>query len=170
MSEKTVHIALEGDGMRLAGTTGSGHRVVMDDADGGQGPSPSELVPVALAGCTAMDVISILRKKRQEVTRYEVEATGQQREGGHPAVFTRIDVLHIVEGPRVDPEAVRRSIELSATRYCAVGATLSTGVTEIHHAFLLRTDAGEQRGEVVVTGPLQESETTRAATAGSTSA
>ena len=87
---------------------------------------PAELVPLALAGCTAMDVISILRKKRQDVRRYAVEAAGTQ-EADHPNAFTRIDVVHVVEGSGIDLEAVRRAIELSATKYCSVGATLSSG-------------------------------------------
>ncbi len=166
MSQKTARVALEGDGLRFSATTGSGHSLVLDDAAGGGGPSPSELVPVAVAACTAMDVISILRKKRQQVTRYEVEASGWQREEANPAIFTRIEILHVVDGPAVDVEAVRRAIELSATRYCSVGGTLSTGSTEIHHAYLLRTDAGEQRGEVVVTGPNQDPGAREALTAG----
>ena len=101
-----------------------------------------------------MDVISILRKKRQDVHRYEVEAKGSQ-EDGHPNTFTRIDVVHVVEGTGIDVEAVRRAIELSATKYCSVGATLSSGLTEVHHAYVVRDDAvdGEQAAEVIVLGP-----------------
>jgi putative redox protein len=156
MSRKSAQIALEGDGLRFVATTGSGHRLILDNGEGDTGPRPAELVPVAVAACTAMDVISILRKKRQEVDRYEVEATGDQRDDANPAIFTRVDLLHVVEGPSVDVEAVRRAIELSATRYCSVGGTLSTGTTEIHHAYLVRSGGTEQRGEVVVTGPNED--------------
>ena len=156
MSRKSAQVVLDGDGLRFEATTGSGHRLVLDDRKGGTGPSPSELVPVSVAACTAMDVISILRKKRQEITRYAVEVTGDQREDANPAIFTRVDLLHVVEGPTLDLEAVRRAIELSATRYCAVGGTLSTGATEIHHAYLVRSGGTEQRGVVVVTGPNQD--------------
>jgi putative redox protein len=153
MAVKTASIALDGTGLRFVGRTGSGHMLVLDDATGDTGPRPAELIPMALAACTAMDVISILRKKRQEVTRYEVRADGVQ-EDGHPNAFTRIDVLHAVEGPALDVEAVRRAIELSATRYCSVGATLSSGITEIHHAYLVRDQDGVERtGEVIVLGP-----------------
>ncbi len=153
MTIKTASVASDGPNLRLTGMTGSGHRLVMDDAAGDTGPRPAELIPLALAGCTAMDVISILRKKRQEITRYEVHAIGVQLDEP-PALFSRIDVEHVVEGPDVDIEAVRRAIELSATRYCAVGSTLSTGVTEIHHGYVVR-DGGRRRvtGEVVVLGP-----------------
>ncbi len=154
MATKTASVVLEGDGLRFAVETGSGHTFVLDDAAGDSGARPAELVPAAVAACTAMDVISILRKKRQVVTRYEVRASGQQTEGAHPAVFTRVDVVHVIDGPALDIGAVRRAIELSATRYCSVGGTLATGVTEIHHAYLVHDEAGDERmGEVVVTGP-----------------
>lgn len=152
MSLKTSTVTLEGDALRFVARAGSGHSIVLDDAAGDAGMRPAELVPVALAGCTAMDVISILRKKRQPVARYEVRANGIQADA-HPAVFTRIDVVHLVEGA-VEVEAVRRAIELSATRYCSVGGTLATGVTEVRHSYVVRDGAGgEWMGEVLVTGP-----------------
>ncbi len=155
MNLKTSCLTLEGDGLRFLAEAGSGHSLILDDATGGSGMRPSELIPLAVAGCTAMDVISILRKKHQTITRYEVRASGAQ-EDLHPNAFVRIDVIHIIEGERIDVEAVRRAIELSATKYCAVGATLSTGMTEIHHAYLVRNESGEERmAEVVVTGPFE---------------
>ncbi len=155
MSVKTAELILDGDGLRFIAAAGSGHSIVLDDGEGDTGMRPAELVPVALAGCTAMDVISILRKKRQPVTRYEVRAEGEQRDQPQPALFTRIDVLHVVDGgPDLDVEAVRRSIELSATKYCSVGATLASGVTEIHHRYLVRRPGlPDETAEVLVEGP-----------------
>lgn len=153
MSVKTASVTLAGMGLGLVGRTGSSHRVLLDDSAGDTGARPSELVPLALAGCTALDVISILRKKRQEITRYEVHASGIQRDEP-PSAFTRIDVVHEVDGPSIDVEAVRRSIELSATRYCSVGATLSAGEVEIHHAYIVRSGgAAPVAADVVVLGP-----------------
>ena len=153
MAVKTASVALDGSALRFVATSGSGHTLVLDDGTGNTGPRPAELIPIALAGCTAMDVISILRKKRQDVTRYEVRAEGVQMDG-HPNAFARIDVLHVVDGPAIDVEALRRAIELSATKYCSVGATLSAGITEIHHAYLVRGgDGSEQTAEVIVLGP-----------------
>ena len=153
MARKTATVTLDGAGLRFVARSGSGHSLVLDDGNGDTGPRPAELIPMALAGCTAMDVISILRKKRQEVTSYEVRAEGVQMDG-HPNAFTRIDVVHVVEGPAPDVEAVRRAIEISATKYCSVGATLSSGVTEIHHGYLVRDGAGtELTAEVIVLGP-----------------
>jgi len=155
MAVKTASITLEGGDLRFVARSGSGHTLVLDDGRSDTGMRPSELIPIAVAGCTAMDVISILRKKRQAVTRYEVRANGEQ-EDAHPNAFTRIDIVHVIEGEGIDVEAVRRAIELSATKYCAVGATLSTGMTQIHHAYLVRDANGDERmAEVLVTGPFE---------------
>lgn len=154
MATKTAVVTLEGDGLRFRARAGSGHEIVLDSGDGDGGIRPAELVPVAVAGCTAMDVISILRKKRQAVSRYAVEAAGEQMEA-HPNAFVRIDVRHVVEGPGIEIAAVRRAIELSATRYCSVGSTIASGLVETRHSYLVRdTAAGtEAEGEVVVMGP-----------------
>jgi len=152
---KTASITLAGGDLRFVARSGSGHTIVLDDGHGDTGMRPSELIPIAVAGCTAMDVISILRKKRQVVSRYEVRASGEQQEA-HPNAFSRIDIVHVFEGEAINVEAVRRAIELSATKYCAVGATLSSGMTEIHHAYLVRDRDDEERmSEVIVTGPLE---------------
>jgi putative redox protein len=153
MGTKTVSARLVDDGLALVATTGSGHTVRMDAGDGDTGPRPAELLLVAQAGCTAMDVVAILRKKRQAFTRYEVRVAGDQREAPPPHVFTELRIVHAVEGD-VDPEALRRAIELSATRYCTVTGNLASGVARVRHAYLLRTsDGGERYRDVVVTGP-----------------
>jgi len=153
MSTRTVTARLEGDGLRLVAQTGSGHTIVMDNAEGDTGARPAELLVVAQAGCTAMDVVSILRKKRQAFTRYEVRVTGVQRDDPPPHVYEQMRIVHVVDG-EVDLEALRRAIELSATKYCTVGANLASGVTEIQHAYVLRDEAGEEHyGTVLVTGP-----------------
>ena len=153
MATRTASARLDGDGLRFVATTGSGFSLAVDDASGGSAPRPAEVLLVAQAGCTAIDVASILRKKRQLFTRYEVRVAGEQRDDPHPHVFERIRIVHVVEGP-VEVEAVRRAIELSATRYCTVTANLASGVAQIHHAYVVRDAAGEEHyGEVVVTGP-----------------
>lgn len=157
MAIKTARAEHIGPGLRFEVETGSGHRLVLDDAAGNGGPRPAEMLLVAQAGCTAMDVASILAKKRQVVERYEVEVVGVARDEPHPHVYTRIDVIHHVEGPAVEEAAVRRAIELSATKYCTVTGQLAAGVAEIHHRYVLRRGSGEAaevlEGEVVVTGP-----------------
>jgi putative redox protein len=153
MAVKTASVTLDGEGLRFTARAGSGHAIALDDRKGDTGMSPAELVPIAIAGCTAMDVISILRKKRQDVRSYEVRAEGVQMDE-HPNAFTRIDIVHVIEGPDVDVDAVRRAIELSATKYCSVGATIASGITEVHHGYVVRDASGaEQAAEVIVLGP-----------------
>jgi putative redox protein len=153
MATKSVTARLEGDGLRLVALTGSGHTVVMDNAEGDAGPRPAELLVVAQAGCTAMDVVSILRKKRQAFTRYEVRVVGEQRDDPPPHVFEQLRIVHVVDGD-VELEALRRAIEISATKYCTVTANLASGVAAIQHAYLLRDASGEEQyGTVIVTGP-----------------
>jgi putative redox protein len=143
-----------GTGLRFTATSGSGHEVVMDNKEGDTGPRPMEMILLGQAGCTAMDVMSILVKKRQNVTRYDVDVRADEHEG-NPSYFTRIDVTHVVEGPAVEEAAVRRAIELSATKYCSVAAMLSAGTVEMHHRYRIAGSgsAAPIEGEVIVTGP-----------------
>ncbi len=97
---------------------------------------PMELIAIGLAGCTAMDVISILMKKRQDVTAFEVTVHSERAEQ-HPHVFTHMTVEYIVTGHHVDPAAVDRSIELSVTKYCPAQAMLSKSVAIDHKVTLL---------------------------------
>ncbi len=110
-------------------------------ASGGDddGFSPMELILVGLAGCTAMDVISILEKKRQEVTNFEVRVQGERAQD-HPKVFTSIQIEFIVTGHHVDPVAVERSVELSATKYCSVSAMLEKSAKIEHKVTVLEAE------------------------------
>jgi putative redox protein len=102
-----------------------------------------------------MDVIAIAVKKRQRISRYEVHVEASQRDE-LPQILTRVDVTHDIEGPGVEEAAIRRAIELSATKYCPVNAMLSAGATEVHHGYRVRNTGPEPfevEGEVVVTGP-----------------
>ena len=145
-----------GSGMRVEVRTGSGFTLSLDTDEAGgalTGPSPMESILATLAACTAMDVASILRKKRQTAVAYEIAVSGERAEE-HPQVYTSIVVEHRITG-EVDPEAVRRSVELSATRYCPVSAMLSASV-RIDHRFRLMRDAGDLApvsASVVITGP-----------------
>jgi putative redox protein len=110
------------------GTSPGGHAHVIDvNGDRKAAPTPVELLMTALGGCTAADVISILLKKRQQITDYRVEVTGERREE-HPRSFTTMNVHHIVYGHDVSEQALARAIELSETKYCSVGATLKAGI------------------------------------------
>jgi putative redox protein len=85
------------------------------------GPRPMELLAIGLAGCTAMDVISILQKKKQEVTAFEVRVHADRAEE-HPRVFTRIVMEYVVSGNKVDRTAVERAVQLSSEKYCPAQA------------------------------------------------
>src|SRR5215213_9656543 len=106
------------------GTPPSGNAVVIDaKGDRRSAPSPLELLLVSVAACTAADVISILLKKRQNVTEYNVEVTGTRVED-HPRKFTAFHVHHIVQGRSVSEKAVADAVELSDQKYCSVAATV----------------------------------------------
>jgi putative redox protein len=133
---------LDLSGMSFEAHTSSGHTLTLDASaehgGTGRGPSPMEVVLVALAGCTGMDVISLLRKMRQSVTSYEVRVSGTAADE-HPRIYTSVDVEHIVTGVELDPSKVERAVELSATRYCPVSATLS-GVGTVRHRATIRVE------------------------------
>ena len=142
-------------GMRFEAVTGGGRTLAFGDDAGANEQSPVEMLTAAVAACSAMDVVSILEKKRQPPEAYSVRVEAVQRDE-YPQVLTRIDVVHEVVGARVREVAVRRAIELSALKYCPVNAMLSAGETEVHHQFTLRPTPDAQPvagGEVVVTGP-----------------
>ena len=106
------------------GVTPSGHAQALEtNSARSAAASPVELLLLALGGCTGVDVISILKKKRQHVTDYRIEVSGERRDE-YPRRFTRLFVKHIVRGHGIKEKAVARAIELSGTKYCSVAATL----------------------------------------------
>jgi putative redox protein len=115
-------VAVWKSGMAFDITAGSGATMV-SDGDAKVGMSPMEMVLAALVGCAGADVIDILRKKRQEVSRLEIRVIGERSES-HPRVYTEIQLTFIVTGHGLDREAVRRAIELSEVKYCSVSAML----------------------------------------------
>jgi len=141
-------------GLDFRSSTGTGRLIDFGDAKRGF-LSPVETVLVALGSCTAMDVISIATKKRQRIETYRVHVRGDQR-SEYPQVFTDIDVTHEVVGRDISEAAIRRSIELSATKYCPVSAMISAGATVVHHRYRIQSTGAapyETEGEVLATGP-----------------
>ncbi|MCP2519237.1 OsmC family protein [Candidatus Aminicenantes bacterium AC-335-A11] len=113
-------------GLQFVGAGGSHHSVVLDsDFEGNipAGNKPMELLLIALGGCTGMDVISILRKKRQVVRYFALEVKGYRREE-HPRIFEKIEIKYILKGDNLSEEAIQRAIELSQEKYCSVSAML----------------------------------------------
>jgi len=141
-------------GVRIEATTEAGYPLAFETADAGparNAPEPTEALLAALAACGAMDVVSIMRKKRQRIASYQVAVSGEKSDE-HPRTYLRIQVEHRISG-EVEPEAVRRSIMLSATRYCPVNAMLSRSAT-IEHSYRLRREGhDEQTALVAITGP-----------------
>ena len=121
---------------KFEGTSGSGHSVLMDgpESAGGEnaGIRPMEMLLVGLGGCSSYDVVSILKKSRQEVTdcRCELEA---QRADAIPAVFEKIHLHFIVTGKDLDPAKVKRAVDLSAEKYCSASIMLAQAGVEITH-------------------------------------
>jgi len=125
MAEKQFTKMVWRDGMTFDATTTTGHHIVVDTpapSGNDQGPKPIELLLTALAGCTAMDVISILRKKQEPILGLEVVVEGK-RAAEHPMIYTAIEVVYRVTG-NVKPESIARAIKLSETKYCGAAAML----------------------------------------------
>ena len=122
-------------GITFAAKSDSNHWTIMDGPEdfGGSsaGPKPKELPLIALGGCTASDVVPILKKKRVTLTGFEVRLTGNVREE-HPQIFTDIHIEYIVYGEGINPKDVERAIELSTTKYCSVSAMLKSSVNITH--------------------------------------
>ena len=112
-----------GNGRQFVAATGGGHSFLLDDKEGATGPKPIELVAAALAGCSAFDVIAILRKKRQRVTGYEVRVEAEQVQQA-PMVFNAVRIHHVVTGFDLDRKAIEDAIHLSEEKYCSVGAMI----------------------------------------------
>jgi putative redox protein len=125
------------DGMMFVGESGSGHAVVMDGAPeyGGRnlGIRPMEMLLIGLGGCTAFDVVQILRKGREQVLDCEVEVTAERAETD-PKVFTAIHIDYWVMGHKLAPAKVERAIELSKEKYCSASSMLGA-VAKITHSW-----------------------------------
>lgn len=128
----------------FVGITPGGRALVLDtNSQRSSAPSPVELLLVALGSCTATDVASILKKKRQRVTSYTVEVSGERRTE-YPRSYTSMKVHHIITGTGISEKAVAHAVELSETKYCSVAASLKT---EIQSTFEIIEEARPTPGE-----------------------
>lgn len=131
MHEVTVNWNSEAGPMRFESTGPNDVKVIMDASPehGGNsyGYSPKNMLLVALGGCTGMDVLSILRKMRQDVTAYRVEIKGWEHDE-HPKKFDRVLIEHVVEGHNLNLELVQKAVRLSTDKYCGVSASLKGSV------------------------------------------
>lgn len=121
------------EGLSFIGESASGHQVLMDGNSGDKAPSPMEMVLMATGSCSAIDVVSILQKGRQDVADCEVKLTSERREEA-PRLFTHINLHFVVTGRSLTDAVVERAVTLSADKYCSVALMLGKGV-EITHSF-----------------------------------
>jgi putative redox protein len=126
------------DGLQFVARAENGPGVVLDNTEGGSGPTPMQMVLIGVAGCTAMDVVSILKKKRSSFTDLHVNISGDQAED-HPKRYTYINIEFVVHGKGVKPKDVERSIELSATKYCSAISSINA---EVEHTYRLVEEDG----------------------------
>jgi len=123
-------------GITFVGKTDSNHWITLDGPEnfGGSnaGIRPKELLLIALAGCTASDVVTILEKKKIQLSDFEINITAQQQEE-HPQVYTKINIEYVFYGNEIPIEAVERAIELSQTKYCSVTAMLQKAIEITHN-------------------------------------
>ncbi len=149
MSIDNVRVRWSGK-RQFVGWDQAGHGVVMDAparyGGEGTGARPMEIFLYGLAACTAMDVVSILEKKRQDFSDLEIEVAATQREDEHPKIYTRIEMVYVVSGRSVSPEAVARAIELSEEKYCSVRGMLGPQVEIVTGYRIEPTKPDEEEG------------------------
>jgi putative redox protein len=120
----------------------SGHAITIDtNGERSTATGPLELLLLALGSCTGTDVISVLHKKRQQVTDYRIEVRGERRDE-HPRSFKRMEVRHILRGHAISEDAVAKAIDISITKYCSVAATLRPTVEIVTSYEIHEADAG----------------------------
>ncbi len=136
MGTTNVSARWTGEKLNFVGTDVKGNEIPM----GGRDASPSNLMLLGLAGCTGMDVVSILQKKRQKVEDVQVEITGHNPDN-YPKPYQVVEMKFIVKGENINPKAVERAINLSQTKYCVVGQTLQNEV-EIKTSFEINNEQG----------------------------
>ncbi|HKO62923.1 MAG TPA: OsmC family protein [Pyrinomonadaceae bacterium] len=140
-SNPYVAIITEVSSDLFLGVTPSNHALAIDtDHERHSAPSPMELLLLALGSCTGVDVSSILRKKRQDVTAYSIEVRGKRRED-HPRSYEKVEVHHIVTGRNLSAHAVAQAIELSETKYCSVAATFRPTVEIVSTFEIIQPEA-----------------------------
>jgi putative redox protein len=145
--------------MAFEGIADSGKTIMLDSASDPAerlGPGPMELVAMSLAGCTAMDVISILEKKKQVVTNFEVKVHAE-RADDYPKVYTRAEIEYQLTGHALDEAAVLRAIELSIQKYCPVHAMLSQAFP-VSQRYVIFEDEGDGARRVVAEGDYEGGE------------
>jgi putative redox protein len=132
--EKSAHIVWTGDDLDMTATFPAGYRLQMSGPADTEGTTPMELLLAGAAGCTAMDVVTILKKKREPLQGLEVEISAEQADG-YPYVYTRGKIVYIVKGEDVSPKAVQQAVDLSQKTYCSASIMLKRSGMELTTEF-----------------------------------
>ena len=120
------------EGQKIVGESGTGHSVVMDSIDSNKGVGPMEMILLGVGGCTSIDVLSILKKSKQDVIDFEVRVEAE-REEKHPRVFQEVNIHYIIKGRNICESHVERAIELSTEKYCGASITLGRSGTKMKY-------------------------------------
>lgn len=139
-NEKTAKVVWSGSDLQFHGTLGSGYEFDLNSNAGPGGGSPMEFLLAGVAGCTAMDVISILQKMRQKVHDFSVEISGV-RADEHPKVYTEVDITYVVRGENIKEENVARAIELSEDIYCSASQMFRRSGTTVTSSYRIEETA-----------------------------
>jgi putative redox protein len=139
---KRSTVQWQGEGMEFRAQTAGGYPFIMHTPSNEEGATPMEYLLAGVAGCTAMDVISILQKKRQKVYAFEVQIEGTQADSD-PHVFTHATITYILRGAQIDPAAVERAIELSATKYCSAQAMFERAGVVMQSSYVIEEMAAQ---------------------------
>ena len=123
------------DKLQFVARAGEGPAVVLDSSDGASGASPMQLVLIGVAGCTAIDIVVILKKKRVNLSRFEITVTGEQAED-NPRRYTKIVITYMLYGKDIKPKAVEQAIALSEKKYCSAMASLNA---EFSHSYRIES-------------------------------
>ena len=121
------------DSQKFVGESGTGHSLVMDSIDSNKGVSPMEMLILGVGGCTSIDVLSILKKSKQDVIDFEVSVEAE-REEKHPRVFQKVNIHYIIKGRKISESHVKRAIELSTEKYCGASITLGRSGTKMKYS------------------------------------
>ena len=120
------------ESQKFVGESGTGHSVVMDSIDSNKGVSPMEMLLLGVGGCTSIDVLSILKKSKQDIKDFEVRIEAE-REDNHPKVFKEVNIRYIIKGRKINESQVERAIELSTEKYCGASITLGRSGTKMKY-------------------------------------
>ena len=120
------------ESQKFVGESGTGHSVVMDSIDSNKGVGPMEMILLGVGGCTSIDVLSILKKSKQDVIDFEVRVEAE-REEKHPRVFQEVNIHYIIKGRNISESHVERAIELSTEKYCGASITLGRSGTKMKY-------------------------------------